>query len=102
MLGNEDGVAAHRRLPSVVQRLRGSQALADEVAGMLHDNGEAATVEVSAILRAKPELRPKRRPSKLLEHFIEITHQAPKHKGRRIAPPALPLLDLFQPSGGRP
>ena len=81
MLGNEDGVPAHWRLPSVVQRLGGSQALAYEVAGVLHDNGEAATVEVGAVLRAEPELRSERRPGKLLEHLIEITHHGTQAKG---------------------
>lgn len=61
MLRNEDRVAAHWRLSSVVERLRRNEPLAYKVPGMVENHWEAPVLEVQAFLVAKSESPSERR-----------------------------------------
>ena len=57
MLGLEDGVSAHGGLASVIGRLRGREARADEVGGMAADRVEAFLGDVAQVVRSEVEAR---------------------------------------------
>ena len=55
MLGLEDGVSAHGRLASVIGRLRGREARADEIGGMAADRVQAFPGDVAQVLFGQME-----------------------------------------------
>src|SRR5690349_14933530 len=84
MLRDEHRMPTPRGLAAIVRRLRRCKALADEIAGMLPHNVDAAVFEIGAVLRAEAELGPERRLGQLGEYGVEIAHDFRNEKGRRI------------------
>lgn len=76
MLRNEDRVATHWRLSSIVERLRRSEPLAYKIPGMVENHGEAPVVKVQTFLVAKAEPPSERRFGEARENGIEVTHSA--------------------------
>jgi hypothetical protein len=74
MLGDEDGVAAHRRLTAVVEGLGRREALGDQVACMLGDDPEPTLGDIAPFLRAKAETAVERRTREAGEDEVEISH----------------------------
>lgn len=64
MLGNERGVAAHRRLTPVVDRMRWGKPLSNEVAGMDEHSRKPPILQVLPLFLPKPEAAPERRAGK--------------------------------------
>jgi hypothetical protein len=59
VLGDENQMAAHGRLPAVMARLSGRQALTDELASMLQDHGQSLFDQISLFLLPRPEMAAK-------------------------------------------
>ena len=55
MLGNEDGMPPHRRLPTIVRRLGVGQSLCNELPAVLQDDGQGLLVEIRGVLGPKPK-----------------------------------------------
>jgi hypothetical protein len=55
MLGYEDGMPPHRRLPTIVLRLGVTQPLDNEASAVLQDDGEGLLVQVRRFLCPKPK-----------------------------------------------
>jgi len=77
MLGDEGGVAAHRRLPAVIGGRGRSQALGDELGGMVDYGVEAPLGQIGALFRAEPETRAERRARQCGKEGVEIAHAIP-------------------------
>ncbi len=74
VLGNEDGVTAHRRLPPIVLRLGGSKPLPCDVARVPGYDLAAVFVQIGAFLRPEPEPPAKRRGGERFKNFVERPH----------------------------
>ena len=61
MLGNEHRVAAHRRLPPVVERFGWGEALPDQLVRMFGKYPEPALGSIAPLLRPEAETLPERR-----------------------------------------
>ena len=78
VLSLEDGMSAHRSLPTVVRRIRRRKACADEVGGMAPYRRHAFIRNILSVCRRKPEPRSELRPCKLRERFIN-SHLSPRN-----------------------
>lgn len=58
MLGDEDGMAAHRRLLAVVRRMRRRQPFGDEGPAMIEDGVETLLREIGSLLGSQAETAP--------------------------------------------
>lgn len=74
MLGDEDGMAAHRRLATVICRLGRRQSVGDKTRGMRHDLVQAARVKHAGIACRERHTLTKRRALECCEHRVQITH----------------------------
>jgi hypothetical protein len=75
VLGDEDRVIAPRRLAAVVLRLGGSEALVDQVAGLLHHVRESPGLQVGQLASCEAELSTEGRSGEAAEKFVEVDQQ---------------------------
>src|ERR1041385_2034093 len=74
MLRDEDRMVPPRRLPPVVARRRGREALADQLLGVAHDFLDSPRLEVRELAAAQAELLPEARAGEAAEDFVERDH----------------------------
>lgn len=74
MLGDKDGMPAHRRLFAVIERQRGCKPLGDEVLPMGKDRLDAALSQIGLFLCVQPETRSECRTAKASEEQREVFH----------------------------
>jgi hypothetical protein len=74
VLGDEDGMAAHRRLLSIVARDRRREPFSDERGSMSEHRGGALRRNVFAVTLAEREAATKARLREGVKELVEITH----------------------------
>jgi hypothetical protein len=76
VLGDEDGVVGHRRLPAVVGRVGGREPLVDEPRRVIHHLGEPLVAQVGPLAGTQREPPAERRAIEGGEQVIEVPHGA--------------------------
>ena len=71
MLGDEGGMAAHRRLLAVVYRLGGGEPPLDEIGGVGEHRLDPLRRKIGAVGGIEPEPAPERGPGEGFEQVVE-------------------------------
>jgi len=74
MLRDEDGMAAHWSLASVILRCSRREAIGNEVPSVSSNDLQPALLKIGRILGIKPEPRSEGRLRKFSEDIVEIVH----------------------------
>jgi hypothetical protein len=76
MLGNENRVLTHRRLPAVVLGLGRREPLFDKVSSVIKDHVEPFRLQVLSFFRSKLETAAKLRSAQAFEDVVQVIHRA--------------------------
>ncbi len=75
MLGYEDGMPPHRRLPTIVLRLGVSQPLDNEAPAVLQDDGDGFLLQIRRFLDPEPKATAEFALPQGYKQLVQVSHQ---------------------------